>query len=378
MRVLINAVSAKMGGSATYAVNLARALAAMPPEHEYIFYVPTKQAEQIHGLAAHVRVVGIDIGYAPSWRRILWDQWTLRRLLWSKKIDLLFSTSNFAMFLCPCRQILLVRNSLYFSPLYRKHIFPRKKVREKLGFLLRRKLICLSALWADAVMTPSQGMLAALRQFVALEDRKAVVNHYGTNAEKFSLPRNSPGGTFLYVTYYADYKNLSTVLEALVKLNDRRVDFRFITTADILGFNPARSTTYGDELRLLERAGVRDRIAWIGLKAHDDIQALYCRSDILLFASLTESFGHPLIEAMAAGVAILTSDIPVHREICGEAALYFDPLDPDSLAEKMQTLIENSGLRIRLAANGRKRANLFRFQDHVERLIGIFNLAFKG
>lgn len=376
-----------MGGASTYAVNLAHALSTLPPEHEYLFYVPTKQAGLIRGLAAHVKAIGTNIGYEPLWKHFLWDQWTLRDILRSERVDLLFSASNLSMFFCPCRQVLLVRNSLYFSPLYRKQILPQKRFGQKAGFFLRRWLICLSAYAADKLVVPSQSMLDDLSRAVSLPNSKTAVNPYGTFLEKFSPAKDSAGSNraktpevvFLYVTHYADYKNFSTVLEGFAKLKRAGVEpFRFITTADPEHFNSASSVSYREDIRLFQHEELRGKVKCVGAEAYGRIQALYHRSDILLFASLAESFGHPLVEAMAAGVAILASDIPVHREICGDAALYFDPLGPDDLAEKMQRLMENSELRIRLASNGKKRANLFRFQDHVERLMGIFNFVLKG
>jgi glycosyltransferase involved in cell wall biosynthesis len=75
---------------------------------------------------------------------------------------------------------------------------------------------------------------------------------------------------------------------------------------------------------------------------------------------------------MATGLPIIASDIPVCREICGNAAEYFDPLDPQDLAGKIHVLQNNPDLRRQLGAIGRKRAETnFDWKDHVRRLMDI-------
>src|SRR5208337_643205 len=96
---------------------------------------------------------------AGGWRRLWWEQVTLRRFLRKEKIDALFSTANFAMLGCPVRQILLVRNALYFSKLYQQMFLGKHRWHERLAFALRRWLILRSVRSADVVMAPTQAML---------------------------------------------------------------------------------------------------------------------------------------------------------------------------------------------------------------------------
>jgi glycosyltransferase involved in cell wall biosynthesis len=101
-----------------------------------------------------------------------------------------------------------------------------------------------------------------------------------------------------------------------------------------------------------------------------DVPRLYRDSDLFVFPSIAESFGHPLVEAMASGLPILASDIPVCREICGEAAIYFDPFNAKSLAEAIVHLEKDITLRKRLGEAGRRRAeSKFNWADHVDRLV---------
>src|SRR5215510_3358493 len=147
MKIILNAVSAKMGGAANYIKNLARELATLNLEDEFVFFVPQEQAEAIRGFSSMIRVIPTEIGNASFWKRLWFDQVTLRQWLKREKADLLFSTGNFAMFASPCRQVLLVRNILHFSELYRTRILPNKSFRAKLDDNLRRWLIVQSVRW---------------------------------------------------------------------------------------------------------------------------------------------------------------------------------------------------------------------------------------
>src|SRR5262245_55345577 len=172
MKIVLNAVSAKMGGAANYIKNLARELAKLDLDDEFIFFVPEEQAQAIRGLAANIRVEATEVGSDSFLKRLWFDQVTLRRRLKREKADALYSTANFGMMACPCHQVLLVRNAIYFSDIYWSYIMPHKSVVAKLEDKLRRWLVLQSMKWADVVMTPSQDMLEVLRRFSTIRADK--------------------------------------------------------------------------------------------------------------------------------------------------------------------------------------------------------------
>jgi glycosyltransferase involved in cell wall biosynthesis len=82
-----------------------------------------------------------------------------------------------------------------------------------------------------------------------------------------------------------------------------------------------------------------------------------------------ESFAHPLVESMSSGLPVVASDLPVHREICRDAATYFPCFSPDALAERVVQVHQSPGLAEMLSRNGLNRAQDFRWDTHVERLL---------
>ncbi len=98
------------------------------------------------------------------------------------------------------------------------------------------------------------------------------------------------------------------------------------------------------------------------VNSSDDVIALYQNAVCLLFPTFYEGFGLPALEAMAYGCPVITSDIPVMREVCGDAALYCDPHDPGDIADKVRMLAENSEMRDQLRRRGLGRASQFSWE----------------
>src|SRR6266576_4327342 len=232
MHVLLNAVAAKMGGAANYIRILARELSFVD-QHKFLFLVPEAEATAINELAPHICAISSNIAEQPFPRRLWFDQVELPRILRRERIDVLFSTANFATFFCPCRQLLLVRNSLYFSSLYRAKISPHKSWKTRTGEALRRWLVCRSAMASDVVLTPSQAMLDELR--TAVDPRGGLVNHYGVDPQRFRPTEKAfaedGSVSLVFTSLYSEHKNLGTLFRAVLELETSGQKCRLITTA---------------------------------------------------------------------------------------------------------------------------------------------------
>jgi glycosyltransferase involved in cell wall biosynthesis len=293
----------------------------------------------------------------------------------------LFSTANFAMLRCPVRQILLVRNALYFSKMYQQMFLGKHGLRYRLAFALRRWLILRSVRSADVVMTPTQAMFDSLAQFVKLDRRKALVDYYGAGqqhaaSQRFGAPSAAvqSGVTRLtYVSLYSEHKNLSTLLRAMPLLNGNgTTKFVLRTTADPAREGAAWTVTHKDDLALARQPNVAPWVEFLGPLRAEQVEELYRQGDVFVFPSLCESFGHPMVEAMVHGLPIVAADTPVNREICGRGAVYFNPLDPSDLAEQVCRVACNVDLRWRLLAEAEQRVrSQFTWAAHVQRILEV-------
>jgi glycosyltransferase involved in cell wall biosynthesis len=267
-------------------------------------------------------------------RRWWWDQVELRSIVAEEKPDVLFSSANFAMLNCPCPQALLVRNPIYFSQEYLDYVLPSRSVVLRAENAVRRWLVGQSVAAADCLITPSQTMLDDLRRYVRLTGQRVIVNPYGVPRDRaLTAPRamrTSGVPKLLWVSHYADHKNLPTLLRAAQILHERaRAPFELILTLDASAHTGQHTAMPESERKLLEP--LRDVVRCVGVQSYEATWRLYADADVFVFPSLTESFGHPLVEAMASQVPIVASAIAIHREMCGEAATYFSPLDAPAL-----------------------------------------------
>ncbi|MCL4524203.1 MAG: glycosyltransferase family 4 protein [Acidobacteria bacterium] len=373
MKVLINAVSAKLGGGATYARNLARGLAEQAaPGEEFLVIVPEDLVAELPAGNARVRVLGSGAASGSYAARWWWEQVTLRQLVQCERPDVLFSAANFAMLACPCPQVLLIQIPLYFSREYLAHVLPRKPAAFRAEIALRRWLVARSVSAADWVLTPTAAMREDLARFVKIRPGRAVVNPYSIPRERVTRHgrREAAGrARVLWVSHYAEHKNLATLLRAAEILRGE-MDFELVLTLDAALQNGQHTPMPTAERELLERLAGMVRLT--GVRSHDETWLLYREADVFVFPSLCESYGYPLVEAMASGLPIVASDIPVHREMCGEAAEYFPVLDAAALAEKLRNLLRDAAARQALATKGDEQVERFVKQDHVAKLLELW------
>ena len=122
----------------------------------------------------------------------------------------------------------------------------------------------------------------------------------------------------------------------------------------------------------IEKSPLRDRISVLGYVSAFDLAAWYARAQIFAFPSLDEGFGMPVLEAMAAGVAVVTSDRSALPEVAGEAAILVDPENTEALGQALRSLTRNEELRRKLVQLGAERALAFNWQEAVRQTWAIY------
>jgi len=123
------------------------------------------------------------------------------------------------------------------------------------------------------------------------------------------------------------------------------------------------------------REGLASRVTRLGYVSADRLSVLYRAADLLLFPSLEEGFGLPVLEAMVYGLPVVASRTSSLPEVGGEAALYVDPQDPSDIAENVRQVTENSSLRERMIAQGLARAREFTWRRTAEMTLRVYEEA---
>ena len=317
-----------MGGSETYARELCRTLARVG-ELEYRVFVPSIAADAADGLDG--RVVRSYPASATMRGRVramsggLLRGGSLRRELELESLDAVHFP-------------LSVMIPLVSSPpaattiLDLQHEFlPENFPRWELAY--RRYLYGASARRSRVVIAISEHARATLIERLSLEPERVRTIHLGVDLARFAPAEVEREPFLLYPANAWPHKNHATLFRALELLPE----YRLVLTG------------YG--------GSVPDRVESLGRVPHDRLVDLYRRAAALVFPSLYEGFGQPVLEALATGCPVACSEQPPLREVAGDAAAYFDPREPESIAAAVREAVARG------CASGPERAARFGWDE---------------
>ncbi len=176
----------------------------------------------------------------------------------------------------------------------------------------------------------------------------------------------------LYVGSVEPRKNLLRLLEAYALLRGSSPHYRLV----IVG---ARNYWKSSPVaQAVEDKGLQDSVTFTGYVADEDLPALYSGADLFCFPSLYEGFGLPVLEAMACGTPVITSNTSSLPEVAGEAALLVDPYNLQDITAAMRQVLEEPGLAEDLRQRGLQRAAGFTWEETARRTIAVYEQVLAG
>jgi len=279
--------------------------------------------------------------------------WTQFELPAQSRDGLLFSPDNLQPLLAPLLGPSVVTiHDLTFKLFPRAHTAPFR--------LLYGLLISNGIRNAKALITGTEAERTNIvDHYPRARDRIAVV-HLGARSEELVAANqdekrnNKPTGRYiLWVGSLISRKNPQGAIDAAVLVNQQM-------RLPLILVGSGHRGMQKPEIRIPDNDGVVQFVNRVG--SSDDVITLYRNAVCLLFPTFYEGFGLPALEAMEYGCPVITSDIPVMREVCGDAALYCDPNDPGDIADKVTMLVEGSELREKLRRRGLRRAAQFSWE----------------
>ncbi|HXJ89995.1 MAG TPA: glycosyltransferase family 1 protein [Candidatus Binatia bacterium] len=378
IHIYINSLAASAGGGLTYVRNVIPHLARHSDVRVTVTLSPTLHGEVAP--APNIEFVELEL---PAGKRFWYEQRMLPELIRRSGATILLSTGNFALRKSPVPQILLSRNSLYVSPDFDRDLWSRGEYRMWLNTRAQAFFAKRSIRWATATVAPTEAFARQLETWTGAE---VIGIHHGFDKATFAgddspLPAQVQAQIdavrdsvkVLFVSHYNYYRNFETLIRALPILRTRMASrsVRLLLTCRLSkGMNPGayRTETIA---RLVKELEVPDMVVELGTIPYQNLHRLYAAADIYVTPAYAETFAHPLVEAMASGVPVIASGIPVHREICHDAAVYFERFSPEALAERISQVASDLPARKSMVAKGLSRAEDFSWKVHVERIIAL-------
>lgn len=358
MRVLLNALSARLGGGQTYIANLLRHLSEQ--EDIEVFLLTPPSAKFVIDEPLVKRLSAPEEVNNPFFRTF-WERVYLPKLVKELRIDVLFCPGGIlgAAAASDCKTVTMFRNMMPFDPVQSAK-YPLGYARLRL-WLLRRSMLR-SMARADKVIFLSRFAAGLIEGQIGGKLKQSVIIPHGV-APEFSAPveakaaaeiRAKYGDYFLYVSTLDFYKAQVEVVRAYALLKSRREtrERLLLVGTDLNG--------YGERVRkAVVELGLQEDVRILGNVPHEQLPALYQNAAVNLFASQCENCPNILLEALAASRPMLVSRCEPMPEFAGDAVLYFDPSSPEQLARQWEHLLSDTALQADLAARARERSKLF-------------------
>ncbi len=247
-------------------------------------------------------------------------------------------------------------------------------------FTPRHRLVVRTALAmvrrrADLVIVPSRAVERDVVERLGLPADRVVVTPEGCEPRFRPTPcaevlarYGLPSRYVLAVGTLEPRKNLTTLLQAFARL--RREDGIDPTLRLVLV--GARGWLDEPIYETVRSLGLEGTVHFAGFVDDDDLPAVYSGAALFVFASLYEGFGLPLLEAMACGVPVVTSNVSAMPEVAGDAAVLVDPRDVDDLAGAIARTLRDDALRNRLRVAGLARARQFPWEATARRTLDAY------
>jgi glycosyltransferase involved in cell wall biosynthesis len=219
-----------------------------------------------------------------------------------------------------------------------------------------------SAIIFDSDFTNSQ-----FRKFVGNVTRKAQTIHIGVDDSWFRMNKKTSPYARSYILFVGNvkpHKNVKGLLSAYATIKDKY-------DVDLLIIGKKEGFITGDQSVFQLAEQMEGRVQFTGYVDDDTLKQYFAHADMLVFPSLYEGFGLPPLEAMASGCPVIVSNAASLPEVCGDAALYCDPYQPDDIANKIALVMGSSSLREQLQVKGYERAKQFTWEKCAQETVAV-------
>ena len=357
-------------GIGTYIRQLVRGLAAIDHENRYVLFAGQKRRDALSDLPDNFQVV-TESAPPYSIRELVGLSWQQFRL----KLDLYHATHYVLPAFNVSRIVVTIHDII--------HLLYPEFLPSRLAFFYAQRMIRRSLTRGDRIIAVSQTTKADLMRYFNVGGRKIQVIYNGVQEsfrerlshEQLKRWQQNLGIRAPYLLFVGNpkpHKNLDNVIRAYARARQlHSFDAPLVCVGD-RGQGEARIR------QLAAQLGVADRVQLLGHVAQEALPAIYQGASLFLYPTLYEGFGLPVIEAMASGVAVVTSNTSALKEIAKGYAHLVDPLDVEAMAKAIVQCLVDEEHREALARLGLRRAEDFRWQNTAQKTLKAYMSALRG
>ncbi len=341
-----------------------RELQKMETEDEYFVFVKPGEDRCLES-TKNVHIVELK---CPSYP--LWEQWALPRAARRADVDLLHCTSNTAPICCKMPLVLTLHDIIFLEPRDKQN----HSLYQNMGWLYRRLVVPRILPKCRRIITVSEFEKQNIMQKLGIEEARMAMIYNGYNDWFRPLNDNQQvyrkymkeKGFLFFLGNTDPKKNTERTLVAYSRYLDQSAQKRPLLMADL-------DRDYLDGI--ISRNGIeniRDHIVMPGYIPNADLPYIYNAAFAFLYTSLRESFGIPLLEAMACGVPVITSNTSSMSEIGGPDAILVNPENADDITAMLLRLETDEAFYQKERNVGLERAKLFSWRKTTEQLLEVY------
>ena len=343
----------KKHGMDMVALELIKNLQQIDHENEYVVFVSPDEDRGCIPTAPNFKIVELKGGFYP-----LWEQFALPKAAYEAGCDLLHCTSNTGPLKCKVPLIITLHDIIYLESI--SLLKKGGTWYQKFGNMYRRWIVPAVAKRSRKVVTVSEFEKERISNFMGLKKNLvAVYNGVGSHFQKISneellhqakIKYHLPDHFLFFLGNTDPKKNTPNVLKAFADFNAAsELKYKLV----MLDYE---ENALMQVLSDIGHAEIRNDIVMTGYVPNADLPAIINQCKVFLYPSLRESFGIPILEGMACGVPVITSNTSSMPEIAGDAALLVDPSKPEQIVEAINQILNDEKLCVALCDKGIKQA----------------------
>ncbi len=344
MNIVINSLSALRGGGQTYILNLLRELSLINADFKVILITNSKNTHVFEKFKSeNISIYEAKFASKNIIFRVFWEIFILHFLLRKQNVKAYFSPGGIMLTPVPkgCKSYTALRNMLPFDERERKRFPFFSYIRFKLWIL--KHVFLVSYKLSDGVVFISKHSQEEVEKYLPKIKEKSTIIYHGLNEDFFNPSEDTlpielePGAYYLYVSILDVYKAQKEIVESWLEMNKQGNNLPLILVGP-------KYNEYGENVVSIINESGASNIKYLGPIEYPKLPNIYQKARGLIFGSSCECCPNILLEKLASGRPVISSNIMPMPEFGQNAAVYFDPYEKGSLASAIKYLEESDNI----------------------------------